>query len=112
MNVKSAIQLNQDLIDKIFTSDKVTEDCIVDFGAAWCGPCMAFEPIFESAAKKSSIKFYKLNIDENREFATSYGIMTIPTLILFYKGEEKSRRSGSMDEASLLKWIDSVIKEN
>lgn len=68
-----------------------------------CGPCRAMAPVFERVSKdfEGKVKFAKLNIDQNRELADEYGVMSIPTLLLFVGGEEKDRLVGAMDDTTL-----------
>lgn len=76
--------------------------CIVDFWAPWCGPCKMFGPVFEQVSKNiDDIKFCKLNVDENTSICKKYGVMTIPTIILFKDGEEVKRNIGFLDKESL-----------
>jgi thioredoxin 1 len=76
---------------------------LVDFWAPWCGPCRMMSPVLEAAAEKLSgkIKFVKLNTDENAAFAGKYGVMAIPTLIVFREGKEKKRMVGFLPQAEL-----------
>ena len=61
---------------------------LVDFWAAWCGPCQMLSPIIEElATARSDVQFCKVNIDEEPSLAEQYGVMSIPTLILFKNGE-------------------------
>jgi thioredoxin 1 len=62
---------------------------VVDFWAAWCGPCRMVSPIIDSLGKKyqGKIKVVKVNVDENQELAMKYGIMSIPTIMLFNNGK-------------------------
>ena len=69
---------------------------LIDFGATWCSPCKAIAPFFNSLKKKyPSIKFFKLDIDENQEMARKYKIESIPAFILFKDGLEKDRLVGA-----------------
>lgn len=77
---------------------------VVDFYAEWCGPCKMMAPIFEEAAKEAGdVKFGKLNVDEARESAMKYGVMSIPTLIVFKDGEVKNQVAGVQDKDALIK---------
>lgn len=80
---------------------------IVDFYADWCGPCKMMAPIFEEAAKEAGdkAKFGKLNVDEARETAMQYGVMSIPTIIAFRGGEVVNQVAGVQDKSSLLDMI-------
>ena len=81
----------------LHTNDNTFEDDVlkseitimVDFWAPWCGPCRMLGPIMENISKKVTniAKVYKLNIDENRETAIKYGIVSIPTVIIFKNGQ-------------------------
>ena len=69
---------------------------LVDFYADWCGPCKMAEPILNelSESYKDKINFVKLNVDESGQTATKYGVMSIPTTILFKSGNEIGRQVG------------------
>ena len=69
---------------------------LIDFGATWCGPCKAIAPFFNSLKDKyPSIKFLKIDIDENQEMARKYNINNIPAFILFKDGLEEDRLVGA-----------------
>ncbi len=84
---------------------------VVDFWAPWCGPCLMMAPQFEEAAKHFPLKvrFAKLNSDNYPEIAGMYGIMGIPTMIVFKKGIEVGRTSGAMSAPQIINWINSLI---
>ena len=80
---------------------------LVDFWAPWCGPCQMAGPIIEDLAKEyeGKIKVGKLNVDESPQTAAKYGVMSIPTMILFKEGKEVGRKIGFEGKESLVKLI-------
>lgn len=84
---------------------------LVDFWAAWCGPCRALAPIFEEAADNHNekITFAKINIDENPQTPSKYGVMSIPTLLLFKNGQVKATKMGLLSKSQLTAFIDSNL---
>jgi thioredoxin 2 len=84
---------------------------IVDFWAPWCGPCRMMAPAFEQAAEMLGPKarLLKLNVDEEPGPAARYGVRSIPTLILFRKGEPVARTAGAMDARRLVAWTERAL---
>ena len=68
---------------------------LVDFWAPWCGPCRVVAPVLEEIdAERDDVRVVKLNVDENQQTATEYGVMSIPTMILFKHGQEAKKVIG------------------
>jgi thioredoxin 1 len=86
---------------------KASETVVVDFWAEWCGPCRMIAPALEEIAGTvgEKVKIVKLNVDENPATASKYGIMSIPTLMMFKNGELASRQVGAAPKAKLEQWI-------
>jgi thioredoxin 1 len=89
---------------------KATEPVVVDFWAEWCGPCKMIAPALEEIAGSlgGKVKIVKLNVDESPATAQKYGIMSIPTLMLFKNGELASRQVGAAPKQKLEQWITSA----
>lgn len=84
---------------------------MVDFWAEWCGPCKALSPIVDEVANEMSgkLKVVKVNIDENPEAPTKYGVRGIPTLMVFKGGELMETKVGGMSKTQLNEWIDGTL---
>lgn len=82
----------------------IKEKTLVDFYANWCGPCKMIAPELEKA--ESSVKVVKVDVDEFEDLAKEYGVMSIPTLILFEDGKELKRNIGFIDKDRIQKFVD------
>ena len=95
--------------DATFDQDvlKASGPVVVDFWAEWCGPCRMIAPALEEISKSlnGKVKIVKLNVDENPNTAAKFGIMSIPTLMLFKDGQLASRQVGAAPKAKLEQWI-------
>lgn len=102
-----------EVTDADFDSEVIQSDVpvLVDFWAAWCGPCRMVAPVVEEIAGDYAgrLKVAKLNVDENRSTAAKYGIMSIPTLLVFRDGEVKARVIGFRPKGELVRSIEQVL---
>ena len=99
--------------DADFNSEvlKASGAVVVDFWAEWCGPCRMIGPALEelSGALDGKVKIVKLNVDENPATAQKYGVMSIPTLMIFKNGELASRQVGAAPKQKLEQWITGAV---
>jgi len=99
--------------DTSFDQDVVNASTpvLVDFWAEWCGPCRALTPILEEVAVThgKDVTFAKINIDENPQTPSKFGVMSIPTLILFKNGQVEAVKMGLLSKSQLIAFVESHI---
>lgn len=94
----SVIHGNENNFNELIKKDLI----IVDFFATWCGPCKMLGPVLESL---DNVEVLKIDVDECPNLAKEYGIMSVPTLMLFRNGDLKAKSSGFMPKDALETWI-------
>ena len=99
--------------DDTFELDVLRADgpVLVDFWAEWCGPCKQIAPSLDEISEEldGKMSLAKVNIDENPETPSIYGVRGIPTLMLFKDGEVASTKVGALPKSKLKEWVESVI---
>ena len=99
--------------DEIFDAEVLQADLpvLVDFGAEWCHPCKQLDPIVEELVEEwdGKVKVFKLDVDSNIHTTMNYGIMSVPSLILFIKGEPVERLTGLVPKKRIFKAIDPYL---
>jgi len=98
-----------ELTDQNFQAEVLgsSEPVLVDFWATWCGPCRALSPKIEELAKeyKGKVKVGKLDIDDNQQVAEKYGIMSVPTVLLFKNGQKFGQLVGNHPKSKLEEFV-------
>ena len=94
-----SLEVTGEMADMVISKEGIT---ILDFYAEWCGPCKTYGPILEEFSKENpEVTVGKVNVDENNEFATQYGIRSIPTTIFFKNGEVMKKVPGVIQKNKL-----------
>lgn len=103
-----------EITDENFENEVIGSETpvLVDFWAEWCGPCRALAPAIQELSEEyeGRLKVTKLNVDENPVTASSYGIRSIPTLIIFENGVEKDRILGALPKKNIEEAIESALE--
>ena len=93
---------NKDNFDSLINDSTV----LVDFYANWCGPCKMLSPVLEElSSSRSEVKVVKINVDEEEYLSRRFGVMSIPTLVLFKNGKEIDKKVGYMSLDEINEWI-------
>ena len=96
----SVIKINQNNLDQIRNSEK---PLLLDFYAEWCGPCRMLSPVIDKIAEeREDIIVAKINVDENPQLASEFGVISIPTLVVMKNGEVVNKSSGARPKAQIL----------
>ena len=101
----AVIEVNKENFEKEVL--KSSKKVLVDFNANWCGPCRMLKPIIEEISNNDNIKVVSINIDDEDELSEKYEVLSIPCLVLFYKGKEINRSVGLIPKEE----IESMIGE-
>lgn len=98
----------KELTNEDFVEEVRDDLVLVDFYATWCGPCKMMHPVLEELIKENNnVKIIKINVDNHDELARQYGVMSIPTLVLFKNGNIVEKNIGFTPKDVLKEWLDS-----
>lgn len=106
-------ELIKNVTDASFEADVLQADgpVLVDYWAAWCGPCKMIAPLLDEAAKtyQGRVTIAKLNVDENPDTAAKFGVRGIPTLMLFKDGKAAATKVGALTKSQLGAFLDDAV---
>ena len=99
------VNLSSPSFDRFISKNELP--VVVDFWAAWCGPCKMMAPVFSQAASEmaTQFRFAKVDTEQAQDIAARYNIRSIPTMIMFKNGQEINRVAGAMDQTGLKRWL-------
>ena len=99
------VNLSSPSFDRFISKNELP--VVVDFWAAWCGPCKMMAPVFSQAASEmaTQFRFAKVDTEQAQDIAARYNIRSIPTMIMFKNGKEIDRVAGAMDQSGLKRWL-------
>ena len=103
------VELTDSNFDRVVSRTELP--IVVDFWAAWCGPCQMMAPHFKTAAErfKGRVIFAKVDSDNSPQTAARFGIRSIPTLVMLRGGQEIKRQAGAVQTAQIVAWVDGAI---
>ena len=109
MSDEAAVKITDENFEDEVTNSNIP--VLVDFWAAWCGPCKMLAPVIEELAKEytGKVKIAKMNVDENMETPNNFSVRSIPTLILFKDGNELDRMVGIVPKSTLEEMIKKAL---
>jgi thioredoxin 1 len=103
----------QNITDADFEKEVLSSETpvLIDFWAEWCGPCRMLAPILEDLSKEveGKVRIVKINIDENPNTPSSFGVRSIPTMMIFKDGKQIASKSGVHQKNAIASWIDSSL---